>query len=59
MDLKKSTHPVLAYTVRQCRACRKILRFPILDWTDVLAYSYPHCGQPSEYLETVGTHEDQ
>lgn len=44
---------VLAYTVRQCRVCRRIIKFPILDWTDTIAFSYQHCGEPSEYLETV------
>ena len=42
----------LAVTVRQCRVCHKILSWPILDMADVMAVSYPHCGEPTDYIET-------
>ena len=51
MALPVITYP-LASTVRQCRVCRKILSWPILDMTDVMAVSYPHCGEPTDYIET-------
>ena len=41
----------MAYTVRQCRLCRKILSWPILDMADALALNYPHCGVPTDFIE--------
>ena len=42
----------LALTVRQCRVCRGIYSWPILDMADALALNYPHCGEPTDYIET-------
>ena len=44
-------HPPMAYTVRQCRLCRRILSWPIVDMADALALNYPHCGMPTEFIE--------
>ena len=41
----------LASTVRQCRLCRKIVSWPIVDMADALALNYPHCGVPTEFIE--------
>lgn len=42
----------LAYTVRQCKVCRGIFSWPILDMTDVWSNRYLHCDQPTDYIET-------
>lgn len=54
--MTKST--VLAFTVRQCTVCHKILRWPVLDMADEFAFQYLHCEKPTEFLEIVSTHED-
>ena len=41
----------MAYTVRQCRLCRKIVSWPIVDMADALALNYLHCGIPTEFIE--------
>ena len=41
----------MAFTVRQCKVCRKILSWPILDMADALALNYLHCGVPTEFIE--------
>ena len=41
----------MAYTVRQCKTCHKILSWPILDMADALALNYPHCGVPTDFIE--------
>lgn len=46
-----ATQP-LAYTVRQCKVCRGIYSWPILDMADACALQYLHCGQPTDYIET-------
>lgn len=48
----------LAVTVRQCRVCRKILSWPILDMADAMAVNYPHCGYPTDYIETRGNERE-
>lgn len=50
--------PVLGYTVRQCRICHRILRWPILDMADAVALNYTHCAPDgdlvgTEFLEIV------
>lgn len=41
----------MAYTVRQCKVCRKILSWPILDMADCMALNYLHCEKPTEFIE--------
>ena len=41
----------MAYTVRQCKLCRKIVSWPIVDMADALALNYLHCGTPTEFIE--------
>ena len=41
----------MAYTVRQCKLCRKIVSWPIVDMADALALNYQHCGVPTEFIE--------
>ena len=50
MALSVVTYP-LASTVRQCRLCRKIVSWPIVDMADALALNYLHCGVPTEFIE--------
>ena len=47
----------MAYTVRQCRLCRRILSWPILDMADALALNYLHCGIPTEFIEVRSQRE--
>lgn len=48
---------VLAYTVRQCVTCRRILSWPVLTLLDAFKYTYPHCGTPTEFLEIASKRE--
>ena len=48
----------MAYTVRQCRVCRKILSWPIVDMADALALNYLHCGIPTEFIEIRPSQRD-
>ena len=41
----------LALTVRQCRVCRGIYSWPILDMADAMALNYLHCGVPTDFIE--------
>ena len=41
----------LALTVRQCRVCRGIYSWPILDMADAMDLNYLHCGQPTDFIE--------
>lgn len=43
----------LGFTVRQCRICKGIFSWPILDMADAMALSYPHCPTPEG--ELIGT----
>ena len=49
---------VLAYTVRQCVTCRRVLSWPIYTMTDAFKYSYRHCGSaPTEFIEIAPKRE--
>lgn len=50
---------VLAYTVRQCEVCHRVLRWPVLTMFDAFLYDYLHCGKAAEFLEIAPKHERQ
>lgn len=44
--------PPLAYSVRQCRVCKGIYSWPILDMADAMAVSYTHCAPKGDLIGT-------
>lgn len=48
----------LAYTVRQCRVCRGIYSWPILDMADACALQYLHCEKPTDFIEIRPTRRE-